>query len=138
MLNRISGLLIAIAGAILYFWIIPDQTESSNFGWLKPSTLPDILSIIMVFLGLLHFCFPTGKAEMDGKILLRLIFIFVLCVASVFLMNFVGFIYIAPILVLIIMILIGERRPLWLFSSIILVPASLWIIVVFVLERSLP
>ena len=138
MLNRISGLMIALAGAILFLWIIPNQVETMSFGWLKPSTFPNILSIIMIALGLLHFCFPAGTAVLERRLLLRLLFIFALCLVAVFLMNFVGFIFVAPVLVLIIMILIGERRPLWLLISVVLVPVSLWVIIAQVLEKSLP
>jgi putative tricarboxylic transport membrane protein len=133
-----SGLVIALAGMLLLFWIIPNHTETVDFGWLRPATLPSIMSIIMVITGLLHFIIPTGKAELDGALTLRFTLIFVLCLGALFLMRHIGFIYVAPALALIVMLMIGERRPLWLFTGIILAPVSLWAVVVFVLKRSLP
>ncbi len=138
MLNRISGIVFAFAGLLLIFWIIPHHTETTDFGWLKPATLPNILSIVMVILGLVHFCFPTGKADLDGPLTLHVILMLILCLTALFLMKYIGFIYVAPVLALVVMGLIGERRPIWLVTGVILAPVSLWAVVVFVLKRSLP
>lgn len=138
MLNRITGIVFALAGLLLLFWMIPHHTETTDFGWLKPATLPNLLSMAMVILGVLHSIFPTGKAELDRPLTLRVMRMLTLCLTALFLMKYFGFIFVAPALALVVMIMIGERRPLWLVTGIILAPAFLWAIVVYVLKRSLP
>lgn len=138
MLNRLSGLVIATVGVLLLALIIPNYTETTDFGWLRPSTLPNVMASVMVILGILHFVLPTGKAELDGALTLRVVMLFVLCLVALLLMKHFGFILVSPILALIVMGVIGERRPLWLLSGIIIIPLSLWAIIVLVLERSLP
>ena len=137
-LNRLSGLVVVILGAILFFWIIPDQTEIADSGWLKPATLPKITSITIILSGVIHFIFPTGKAEFDVAFSLRVGLFFVISVIGLYLMNLIGFVLAAPILILVIMIIVGERRPLWLVSGIILLPASIWFCVNLLLNKPLP
>jgi putative tricarboxylic transport membrane protein len=137
-LNRLSGLVVTLAGIILLFWIIPNQTESVAFGWLKPNTLPNIITIVIIILGLFHFILPSGKAEFDIKLALRIGLFFMITMASLYFMSVVGFLIAAPIMVMIVMILIGERRPLWLVSGIVLGPAAIWAAVDLLLNRPLP
>lgn len=137
-LNRLSGLVATLAGIILLFWIIPNQTETVDFGWLKPNTLPNIITIVIIILGLFHFILPSGKAEFDIKLALRIGLFFMITMASLYFMSVVGFLIAAPIMVMIVMILIGERRPLWLVSGIVLGPAAIWATVDLLLNRPLP
>lgn len=133
-----SGLVVAVAGAILFFWVIPNHTEPADSVWLKPATLPNITSIIIIIAGAIHFIFPTGKAEFGVAFSLRVGLFFVISSMGLYLMSLIGFILAAPLLVLVIMIIIGERRPLWLVAGIILLPASIWFCVDFLLNRPLP
>ena len=137
-LNRLSGLVVAMAGILLLFWIIPNQTETVAFGWLKPNTLPNIIAIVIIILGLFHFILPSGKAKFDIKLALRISLFFMITMASLYFMSIVGFLIAAPIMVMIVMILIGERRPLWLVSGIVLGPAAIWAAVDWLLNRPLP
>jgi putative tricarboxylic transport membrane protein len=137
-LNRISGFIVAVAGAILFFWIIPNQTEIVDSGWLRPATLPKITSIVVILTGLVQFVFPTGKEEFDLALTLRVILFFVLSLIALYLMNLLGFLIAAPAFVLIVMILIGERRLLWLVSGICLIPVAIWVAVDILLNRPLP
>lgn len=133
-----SGLVVAVAGAILFFWIIPNYTEPADSGWLKPATLPNITSIIIIIAGAIHFIFPTGKAEFDVAFSKRVGLFFVISSIGLYLMSVIGFILAAPLLVFVLMMIIGERRPLWLVSGIILLPALIWFCVDFLLNRPLP
>jgi putative tricarboxylic transport membrane protein len=108
------------------------------FGWLKPNTLPNIITIVIIILGLFHFILPSGKAEFDIKLALRIGLFFMITMASLYFMSVVGFLIAAPIMVMIVMILIGERRPLWLVSGIVLGPAAIWAAVDLLLNRPLP
>ncbi len=136
--NRMSGLFFALVGVLLLAWLTPHYTETTDFGWLKPATLPNILSVIMIIGGLIQTFLPTGRTELDGALTLRTAGLLALCLIALLLMKYLGFIIVAPTLAFVVMMIIGERRPLWMFIGILLVPTSLWAIVVLVLERSLP
>ncbi len=70
-LNRISGLVVAVFGVILLFWIIPLHTETVDYGWLRPATLPIITAVIVLISSIVHFVFPSGRAEFDVPLALR-------------------------------------------------------------------
>ena len=57
--------------------------------------------------------------------------------AGLFVMSFFGFVIVAPLLALAIMLLFGERRPLWLALGSLAMPAVIWFLVVQVLGRAL-
>ena len=111
-LNRISGLVVAVFGIILLFWIIPRHTEPVDYGWLRPATLPNVTAIVVIISSIIHIIFPSGKAEFDGKLAMRAGLFFMISLAGLFLMHYVGFLIAAPLLVTVLMLLVGERRPL--------------------------
>jgi putative tricarboxylic transport membrane protein len=137
-LNRMSGFAVFIMGIVIYFWIIPYQTEAMDSGWLKPTTLPRITAVIMIISGVIHFIAPTGKADFDVRFSLRVGLFFVTSAIGLYLMGKFGFEFIAPTLILVIMILIGERRPVWLISGIVLLPLAIWCCVHLLLGKPLP
>ena len=133
-----SGLVVAIAGAILLFWIIPNHTETVDSGWLRPATLPNITTIVIIIMGLIQLVFPSGKETFEITLFLRLSVFFVISLFALYLMHLLGFLVAAPILVLVLMIIIGERRLLWLVSGIVFIPAAIWVAVDILLDRPLP
>lgn len=137
-LNRISGAVVAVLGLILLFWIIPRHTEPVDYGWLRPTTLPNATAMVVLIASVIHVLFPTGKAEFDARLALRAGLFFVISTAGLYLMRHAGFLIAAPVLVLVLMLVIGERRPLWLFAGIVLVPLGIWSSIELLLKRSLP
>ena len=137
-LNRISGLVVAVLGVILVFWIIPRHTETVDYAWLRPATLPIITTAIVIISSIVHLIFPSGKAEFDVPLALRAGLFFVISLIGLCLMYFVGFLIAAPLLVMVLMLLIGERRPLWLISGIVLIPLAMWSSIELLLKRPLP
>ncbi len=137
-LNRISGLVVAVFGTILLFWIIPRQTETVAYGWLRPATLPIITTVIVIIASIVQFIFPTGKAEFDVPLALRAGLFFVISSIGLYVMHLAGFLIAAPLLVMVLMLLIGERRPLWLFAGIVLIPLAMWSSIELLLKRPLP
>jgi len=137
-LNRISGLVVAVFGTILLFWIIPRHTETVAYGWLRPATLPIITTVIVIITSIVHLLFPTGKAEFDVPLALRAGLFFVISLIGLYVMHLAGFLVAAPLLVMVLMLLIGERRPLWLFAGIVLIPLATWSSIELLLKRPLP
>ena len=136
-LNRISGLVVAVFGIILLFWIIPRHTEPVDYGWLRPATLPNVTAIVVIISSIIHIIFPSGQAEFDGQLAMRAGLFFMISLAGLFLMHHVGFLIAAPLLVTVLMLLVGERRPLWLATGIVLVPLGIWSAIELLLKRSL-
>ena len=137
-LNRASGLGVIIAGLVLLFWIIPHQTEIADFGWLKPATLPKICAVIIIITGVLHCIFPTGKAEFDIESSLRVGLFFLISCIGLYVIGLIGFVFGAPLLIAVIMFFVGEHRPVWLVSGIILLPAVIWLCISVLLNKPLP
>jgi putative tricarboxylic transport membrane protein len=137
-INRMSGLVVAVLGVILLFWIIPRHTETVDYAWLRPATLPIITAVIVIISSIVHLIFPSGKAEFDVPLALRAGLYFVISLIGLCLMYFVGFLIAAPLLVMALMLLVGERRPLWLITGIVLIPLAMWSSIVLLLNRPLP
>ena len=137
-LNRLSGVVVAVFGIILLFWIIPRHTETVDYGWLRPATLPVITAVIVIITSLVHLIFPTGKAEFDVPLALRAGLFFVISLIGLYVMHLAGFLVAAPLLVMVLMVLIGERRPLWLVAGIVVLPLAMWSSIVLLLGRPLP
>ncbi|MBW2027774.1 MAG: tripartite tricarboxylate transporter TctB family protein [Deltaproteobacteria bacterium] len=137
-LNRISGLVVAVIGLVLLFWIIPRHTETVDYAWLRPATLPIITAVVALISSIVHIIFPSGTAELDVKLALRAGLFFVISLLALLLMHFLGFLVGAPFLVMVLMLLVGERRPLWLIAGIVLIPLAMWSTIVLLLGRPLP
>ena len=137
-LNRLSGLVVAVLGAIVLLWIIPRHTETVASGWLEPATLPIITTVVVIIASIVHFFLPTGKAEFDVPLALRAGLFFVISFIGLYVMHRAGFLVAAPLLVMVLMLLVGERRPLWLFTGIVLIPLAMWSAIVLILKRPLP
>jgi putative tricarboxylic transport membrane protein len=135
--NRISGLVVAVFGFILLFYIIPRHTEAVTHGWLRPATLPILSTSVLILASIVHVIFPAGKAEFDIRSAVRAGLFFAVSLAGLYLMHSAGFIIAAPLMVAALMLLIGERRPLWLVTGIAVVPLAIWSTIVLLLNRPL-
>lgn len=137
-LNRWSGLVAVMAGLILFFWVIPHHTEIVDSGWLRPTTLPKITAVIIMAAGLVHVVFPKGTAQLDAPAAGRALLYLVIGVSGLWLMHVLGFIIAAPLLMLVLMLKVGERRWKWILSGVVGLPAIIWFCVDFLLKRPLP
>lgn len=137
MQNRVSGVLVSFFGIVLLFYIIPNQTESIDYGWLKAATLPSIAAVIITFSGLLHAAFPRGKLELELTSALRALLFFCIGILGLWTMT-ISYILAAPLLMLVLMWVIGERRWQWLVTGTVLLPAGIWFCIDYLLNRPLP
>ncbi len=137
MQNRISGIFVSLFGVVVLFFVIPNQIEIVDYGWLKPATLPSLAAIIIIVSGALHSVFPKGGVEFEPALALRALLIFSIGVVGIWLMT-VKYLIAAPLLMLVLMWVIGERRWGWLFIGVVLLPTSIWFCVDYLLQRPLP
>lgn len=136
--DRISGAFFFVLGLVIYFLINPNFIETVDGGNLAPSTFPNILAIILAVCGAILLFKPTNQQVPDMRDMLVTSAYVAVLVAGLYSMSIFGFEYIAPILALVIMLAIGERRPLWLGSGVVAMPALIWFLVTVVLGRALP
>ena len=123
--NRLAGIVVAIFGLILLFWIIPQHTETVDYGWLRPETLPIIAAVIVIIASVIHILFPTGKVDFDVKLALRAGLFFVVSLLGLFLMHLLGFLLAAPLMILILMLVNSSQSgPVKLMGSSGCKPAS--------------
>lgn len=137
-LNRLSGLFFVLFGALLYFVVIPYDTEIVDYGWVRPQTVPNAMAWLIAIAGMVQLVRPSGNTSPDiAKVFPAGLHIIILA-AGVFAISHFGFRLVSPVLALIIMLVVGERRPLWLGLGVIGIPVLIWIVVAVLLGRPLP
>ena len=137
-LDRAAGLAVVLFGFALLWLIIPAHIEYIDAGWVKPETVPSVVGYVLILAGIIQAVAPTGAAHVEVKETIRAALFLLLGAAAVYLMGRFGFLYTAPGLVLIIMLLIGERRLIWLLAGVIAAPGLIWFIAEKLLQRPLP
>jgi putative tricarboxylic transport membrane protein len=137
--DRATGAFFLAFGALLYFVVIPAQIDGgSGSSWVLPATIPNAVSMIIAVCGFLLILKPTNQRGHNTQDLIFAVIYLVLLAFGLFVMSYVGFLYTAPFIALIIMLLIGERRPAWLAIGVIGLPVIIWVLVAQILERPLP
>lgn len=136
--DRVSGTLFLALGLALYFLIIPNYVESVTDGNISPDMMPNSLSLILALCGALLVFKPTlHSTQTMRSFAITAAYVFILT-AGIYAMSLFGFVYVGPALTLAIMLMIGERRPIWLVAGVVAMPALIWFLVVQVLGRALP
>ena len=138
LVNRLSASFFIFLGLSLIYFIFPVEIESLDYGWVRPQTLPNTCAFLLIVFGIFQFIFPKGKVVLEfEQILWSGIFVSAAFIA-VFGFHKFGFIYTAPIFAVSIMLLIGEKRILWLLLGVFLIPFLILLIVEQLLGRLLP
>lgn len=136
--DRVAGFCSIFFGLVLLFWLTPFATETVDYGWMRPKTLPDILAWILIFAGSALVGVPSEPAGTNFLLFGKAVTYFVLIVLGLFAIAHFGYLLVAPLLALAIMLLLGERRWFWLFTGAVLVPAAIWLFIEILLSRPLP
>jgi putative tricarboxylic transport membrane protein len=136
--NRASGLFFALLGLALYGLVIPRQTELVEYGWVRPETVPNVAALVLLAAGAKLTLAPEGAVELVGLQALRAALFLGLAGLAAFLMGRVGFVYVAPAFALAQILLIGERRPVWLLTGVVVIPFLIWYAATTLLDRPLP
>lgn len=136
--DRASGLGVFVLGLMLYFVVIPGQIETVDEGWMRPNSLPNVLALVLMACGLLLQLRATAhRIENPRKMAMAALY-FVVLALGLAAISLVGFTLSAPILAAAVMLLMGERRPIWLGFGIIGTPFVIWLVVEQALGRVLP
>ena len=138
LVNRLSASFFIFLGLALIYFFFPIEFEKLYYGWVRPQTLPNICALLLIIFGIVQFIFPKGKVVLEfEQILWSGVFVSAAFLA-VFGFHKFGFIYTAPIFAVSIMLLIGEKRILWLLLGVFLIPFLILLIVEQLLGRLLP
>jgi len=134
--SRIVGAAITGIGLVITFLVVPNQTEDVSRAVIQPATLPMIYGIGIALCGLTIVARPTpDSGERALFPFLRILFF---TVATCFVMEYLGYLVLAPALVLSLMLYMGERRPVWLLIGVLAIPLAGWVGFGMLLGRQLP
>lgn len=136
--DRLSGAFFLLFGLAMYFLIIPTYVEVTDEGNISPNTLPNWISVVITLCGAALVLKPTQHETQGLRVFLITGAYVAVLVAGIYAMSLFGFAYVGPVLALAIMVMIGERRPLWLLAGTVATPAIIWFFVVHILQRVLP
>lgn len=138
MTNRLLGLFFAAFGLLLMFVVIPLQTEVVDSGRMQPRSLPEAMALVIAVAGLILALRPRGAVDFQWRRAARAALYLALVSAGVYGISLFGYEAVAPPLALVMMLLIGERRPLWLVIGVAGIPFIIWLAVPVLLDRPLP
>lgn len=136
--DRLTGGFFLFFGLALVFFVIPEYVEDVERGNLSPKTMPTVVAWIIAICGGLLIMKPTTHRAPDIRFFGKAAAYVAVLGASIYAMSLVGFLYVAPVLALVVMLMIGERRLLWLGFGVVLMPTLIWFLVTQLLERGLP
>ena len=136
--DRIAGLVVATLGIVLLFVIFPIAIEDIDDGSIRPDTVPSAIAGFLVICGIILAFKPGEQVERSSQDLMMVLLYLAVIAAGLFAMSHFGFAIVSPFLALAIMLIFGERRPIWLTLGAVGMPAAIWLLVVQILERPLP
>ncbi len=132
------GLFFACFGLLLLFVVIPRQTEVIAYGWMRPQSLPNATAIVIAAAGAFLALRPQGGVDFEWRQAGGAALYLGLVAAGVFLIALFGFVVVAPLIALAVMLLAGERRPAWLALGAAGIPFVIWLAATVLLDRPLP
>lgn len=134
--RSITFILIVLSLAVLFF-VMPNQIEAVDYGRVIPSTVPTLVLWVIIGAAVIQLFQSREIIKLEAVIVARVIGFILLLLAAVFAMERFGFEYTAPVLALLIMLAIGERRWPWLLLGGVVIPIGVWLIVEQLLDRPL-
>ena len=136
--DRITGAFIAVTALVLYFFVIPGGVEEVDSAWLLPQTMPNVLVLLLAGLGVALVFKPANFQVQPVRHFVLCGIYLGLISAGLLAMSYLGFMVVGPVIAIAIMVIIGERRPFWLVLGAAGMPALIWIVLAWLLERGLP
>lgn len=136
-LERIVTGAILVFSMTFLFLVMPQQVETVSYGRIIPATLPTILLWIIAIATAVQLITLKDNVGLNGRVAFRAALVLTLMAGSAWLMDIFAFEYIAPILALLLMLFIGEKRWYWLLLGGVAIPLGVWLLVEQVLNRAL-
>lgn len=139
LIERIAGLFVFLAGVWLLVFGIPMHIELIGYENPSPRLFPQIGAWLFVVTGLALTAFPkTPKPLPDLRLVLRYILVSALLLIMVVLMENFGFLIGAMALLAALMVIVYEKRWMWIGIAVVAMPVFIWLMFEIVLKRPLP
>lgn len=138
-LHRLTGVFFVIFAVAMIWGVIPAQTESVYpDGSIPPEVLPMFYAAMIGLFGTALACQRAEATALDLRQGAKTAGFFLLALVGVLAMQHFGFLLAAPVLALVLLWLVGERRPLWLALGGLGGPLLIWTVFEVLLGRLLP
>lgn len=138
----LSYALLALFGAALLGWIIPDNTEDSGWG-LSPALLPNALATLILLLSLVLLWQTwrsrnTEDSSVTPRHMVRLAAFSVILFGAFPLMSLIGFVPGSAVTLLLLQLMCGQRSLPWLLGISAGLSVVTWLVIVYVMQIPLP
>lgn len=138
-LDRILGGATILVGGFLFLYMIPANVKSVPGSVFSPSLFPNIAAWMIIVLGVVQILSTPTKIDLPpAREVLRLLLVDGLALATLFLMEHVGYIPAAIALMVAVVLMVYERRPLWIVVTVLALPLGIWAFFEVLLSRPLP
>ncbi len=142
--DLVSGLVLVVISLLLYFYLIPGQVADSQSGAMSPRFFPNLGSILIGIGGAILTVSSSLKVLKKEKLkestesqkLIRPISLIASMAVFIFIFEFVGYLFAAPVLIGLLMLVFGARKPLSILITSVIVTATIY--VVFTYGLNLP
>lgn len=137
MTDRLTGVAVILFGTALLFLITPNATETVGYGWLRPNTVPNVMAVIMILAGTTLAIATPQEQHIDFPKMARAAGFLLVVTVGLWAMVQWRYVFVAPVLALVLMLLVGERRWPWLLVGAVVLPVTISFLIENVLERPL-
>lgn len=138
-LDRILGGAAVLLGGFLLLYMIPANVTSVPGSVFSPSLFPNIAAWMILGLGVVMILSAPTHVDLPPlREVLRLLLVDGLALATLFLMERIGYIPASIALMIAVTLMVYERRPVWIVVTVLAMPLGIWTMFVVILNRPLP
>jgi len=137
--ERILGGIAIAFGGLLLFEIIPDNARSIEGLIVDPSTFPNMAAFLIAGLGIIQIVASKQRMPLPtAREFWRVLMIAALTAVAVLALGEVGYLATMFVFMALIIVIVHERRPVWMATVIVGMPVVVWAFFEVLLKRPLP
>ena len=137
--DRIGGGIVVLFGGFLLLYAIPANVRMIDGVMPYPAMFPQIAAWMFIGLGLIQMLFVKTEADFPSGIqFLAFLGVIFLTLIAVLFVEQLGYLPVMTALMIAVVLLVQERRPLWIAVMIVGFPIGIWLLFEQVLQRQLP
>lgn len=138
-LDRILGGGAVLVGGFLLLYMIPANVTSVPGSVFSPSLFPNIAAWMIVVLGVVQILSAPTQVDLPpSREVFRLLLVDGLALATLLLMERIGYIPASIALMIAVTLMVYERRPMWIAITVLMLPLGIWTFFEVLLQRPLP
>jgi hypothetical protein len=137
--RRIPGIASALLGVLLLLVAIPANVTDTGTIIMNPALFPKVAAWLLIGLGLLQVAAAGPAPEMPEPAEMgRFALVATLTVAATVALRPLGFPVTSVLFMAAVALMVHERRPVWLLTTVVGIPLGVWLFFDRLLERPLP